>query len=80
MNVISASEFKAKCLSIVDEVSESGSRFVISKRGRLVAELIRYVNIDHGFAQEALRGTARIVANIDTPVTPPDEWHSVSDK
>ncbi len=36
---IKASEFKAKCLKLMDEVAESGEEIVITKRGRPVAKL-----------------------------------------
>lgn len=36
---ISATEFKAKCLSLIDKV-QSGGEVVITKRGRVVARLI----------------------------------------
>jgi prevent-host-death family protein len=34
-----ASEFKAKCLRLLDEVAESGHSLVITKRGRPVARV-----------------------------------------
>ena len=34
-----ASEFKAKCLALMDEVAESGEEIVITKRGKPVAKL-----------------------------------------
>ena len=39
---IKASEFKAKCLKLMDEVAESGEEIVIIKNGRPVARLVRY--------------------------------------
>lgn len=39
MKQIKASEFKAKCLRLLDEVAESGEVLVITKHGRPVAEL-----------------------------------------
>ena len=36
---IKASEFKAKCLALMDEVARTGERFVITKNGQPVAEL-----------------------------------------
>ena len=39
---IKASEFKAKCLKLMDEVAESGEEIVITKNGRPVARLVRY--------------------------------------
>jgi prevent-host-death family protein len=37
---IKASEFKAKCLALLDEVVRTGDRLVITKKGRAVAELV----------------------------------------
>ena len=34
-----ASEFKAKCLALMDEIAESGEEIVITKRGKPVAKL-----------------------------------------
>ena len=39
---IKASEFKAKCLELMDEVAESGEEIVITKRGRPVSRLVPY--------------------------------------
>ncbi len=39
MKTIKASEFKAKCLKLMDEVAETGEPLVITKNGRPVAEL-----------------------------------------
>ena len=37
--VISATEFKAKCLEILDRVRDTGERILISKRGKVIAEV-----------------------------------------
>lgn len=34
-----ASEFKAKCLSVMDEVASTGESILITKRGKAVAKL-----------------------------------------
>lgn len=39
LRTIKASEFKAKCLQLMDEVAESGEPLVITKNGRPVAQL-----------------------------------------
>ena len=36
---IKASEFKAKCLKLMDEVAESGEEIIITKNGKPVAKL-----------------------------------------
>jgi prevent-host-death family protein len=39
-----ASEFKAKCLKLMDEIAESGESVVITKNGRPVSRLVPYVD------------------------------------
>ena len=39
---IKASEFKAKCLKLLDEVAETGEEIVITKNGKPVAKLTPY--------------------------------------
>ena len=39
---IKASEFKAKCLKLMDEVAETGEEIVITKNGKPVAKLTAY--------------------------------------
>lgn len=36
---IKASEFKAKCLSLLDEVQDTGESIIVTKRGKPVARL-----------------------------------------
>lgn len=40
MKTITATEFKAKCLQLLDEVQRSGQDLVISKRGKPVARVV----------------------------------------
>ncbi|MGH8476132.1 MAG: type II toxin-antitoxin system Phd/YefM family antitoxin [Methylococcales bacterium] len=39
MKTIKASEFKAKCLNLMNEVQESGNSIIITKNGHPVAQL-----------------------------------------
>ena len=39
---VKASEFKANCLKLMDEVAESGEEIVITKNGRPVSRLLPY--------------------------------------
>ena len=39
---IAAGEFKAKCLSLMDQVSQKQTTLVITKRGKPVAKLVPY--------------------------------------
>ena len=40
MKTIKASEFKAKCLKLMDEVAATGEPLLITKHGKPVAELV----------------------------------------
>ena len=40
--IIKASEFKAKCLKLMDEVAENGEEIVITKNGKPVAKLTAF--------------------------------------
>ena len=42
MQTIKASEFKAKCLALMGEVSRTGKAVVVTKNGRPIAELRPY--------------------------------------
>ena len=62
---ITATEFKAKCLSLIDEVQEKGSELIISKHGRPVARL---VPAGTGKPWLALRGKGRFTGDPFAPV------------
>ncbi len=42
MQTIKASEFKAKCLHLMNEVNESGKEIIITKNGKPVSRLLPY--------------------------------------
>ena len=53
---VSVTEFKAKCLAIIDKVHATGETVVITKRGKVVARLVAETSIDEK-PWLALRGT-----------------------
>lgn len=67
MNTIKASEFKAKCLQLMDEVAQTGRPVVITKNGRPVAQLGPVVSRPATLAG-AHRGKIAIVGDILAPV------------
>ena len=42
VRTIKASEFKAKCLKLMDEVAASGEEIIVTKNGRPVSRLVPY--------------------------------------
>ena len=77
MTKINASDFKARCLAILDSVHETGERVVILKRGRPVAELSRVTGDGERYPQTELEGTVDIVGDIVGPVLQEEDWDSL---
>ena len=74
---ITASEFKAKCLKLMDEVAESGNEIVITKNGRPVSRMIPYRNMPKvPFGRH--RDKIRIIGDIVSPM--PAEWFEAPDE
>jgi len=65
--VIGATEFKAKCLAILDEVSKTGEPVTILKRGRPVASLVPPIALEEEYPQYALMGSVESASDIMGP-------------
>lgn len=76
MSTINASEFKAKCLSLLDEVARTGRTLTILKRGKPVAQLVPVVPREKGYPQMTLKGTVRISGDVIAPILPPEDWEA----
>jgi len=70
MRTIKASEFKAKCLKIMDEVAETGETVVITKYGVPVAQLVTAVRKPETVVG-ALKGSVIILGDIISPLEMP---------
>lgn len=77
MTTINASDFKARCLAILDRVHKTGERVVILKRGRPVAELSRVISNESQYPQAELKGTVVITGDVTEPVFPEEHWESL---
>jgi len=71
MQQINASDFKARCLSILDEVNRTGQPVTILKRGKPVAQLVPPAQ---QYPQHTLFGSMRILGDIVEPVLAPEDW------
>ena len=60
---ISASEFKAKCLRLLDDIQESGAEMVITKHGKPVARVVP-VGGKRPSLRGAWKGSARVRGDI----------------
>jgi prevent-host-death family protein len=73
---IKASEFKARCLKLMDEVAETGEEIVITKHGRPVSKLAPYrEKPELLFGRN--RDNIRILGDIVSPM--PADWYDDDD-
>ena len=69
---IAAAEFKAKCLALLDRVSQDGQPITITKRGRVVARLVPAEDQDER-PWLRIRGRARWMGDPFAPAVDEDE-------
>lgn len=62
--LVSATEFKAKCLALLDEVQEHGGTITVTKRGRPVATVSPAKRKPFKSTKGILAGKVKIVADI----------------
>jgi prevent-host-death family protein len=74
---IPATEFKAKCLALMDRVAEKRETYVITKRGKPVARLVPVEPPSRDPIFGWLRGKAEVVGDIMSPVVPAEAWETL---
>lgn len=72
---ISAAQFKAECLKLMDEVARTGRPVVITKHGKPVAQLAP-VAVKPGTYFGHLRNSVRIAGDVIAPTS--DAWSALS--
>jgi prevent-host-death family protein len=71
---IKASEFKAKCLALLDEVERTGDRIVVTKKGKPVADVVPHKSSQRNLIG-ALKGRGEILGDIVSPIDV--EWEAL---
>ena len=66
-----ASEFKARCLKLMDDLADGGGEIVITKNGKPVSRLVPYREPPGAFFG-ADKGRIKILGDIVTPM--PAQW------
>ena len=66
-NTLSAAEFKATCLEVLDRVARTGRGVVVTKRGKPVARVVPLVNRPDQIVG-AMKGTVDVRGDIISPV------------
>ena len=74
MKTIKASEFKARCLQLMNEVSETGEPLIITKNGKPVSQLLPYRQRPSTLFG-ALKGSVEILGDIVSPLD--EDWEAL---
>ncbi len=71
---ISATEFKARCLALLDEVAETGETLTVTKHRRPVARILPVEPV------KSLRGSIRFLVSDDELIAPLGEtWEAAGE-
>ena len=76
---VPATEFKAKCLDLMDRVADRGETFVITKRGKPVAMLVPVKRPPKESVFGWMKGKASIAGDIVRPALPPEAWETIKE-
>jgi prevent-host-death family protein len=71
---VSAAEFKARCLELMDRVRETGAEYVVTKHRKPVAKLVPFVEPDRPSFFGAGKGS---VLRYDRPFDPIDADYDI---
>ena len=74
MKSMKASEFKAKCLSVLDDVERTGEPVLVMKHGRIVAKLTSARVPVARDPWKRLEGMMTIDGDLTGPVLPAEAW------
>lgn len=70
---VTATAFKAHCLSLMDQVERTGRPLLITKRGRVVAQLAPAPDASGERPWLELRGSVRRMGDVLSPVVSPED-------
>jgi prevent-host-death family protein len=73
MKTMAAGSFKAKCLTVMDEVQAKHETVVITKRGKPVAKLVP-VNSERDEIYSFLEGKGAVAGDVVSPAISAEEW------
>ena len=79
MKEIAISEFKAKCLALIDQVQKTKKPILITRFGKPVAEVIPPSPAPVGDWIGSMRDSMKIVGDIVSPASDESEWEVLRD-
>ena len=79
MNTVAISEFKAKCLSLLEQVQKTKTPLRITRHGKPVADVVPAAPEPMPDWFGSMKGTLQIFGDIISPATEESEWDVLRD-
>lgn len=76
---VAISEFKAKCLALVDQVNRTKTPLRVTRRGKPLADVVPIQPEKHASWIGSMEGTVEILGDIVGPVVDPEDWEVLRD-
>jgi len=77
---VSISQFKAKCLALLEQVRKTKQPIRITRHGKPVAEVVPATPVqDRSAWLESMKGSVEILGDIISPASDEDEWEALRD-
>lgn len=73
MRTVAVTEFKARCLALLEDVARTGEPLIVTKRGKALARVVPSV-AGGKYAQDGLEGTVELVGDVLEPVVASSAW------
>ena len=74
--IVAATQFKAQCLRVMDQMNRDHEPVTITKRGRPLAKLVPAEKPSDDFIGR-LEGIITIVGDIESPIVPLEDWDAL---
>jgi len=80
MKEMAISEFKAKCLAVLDEVQKTKKPILVTRFGKPVAEVIPpSADVSSGSWIGSMKDSMKILGDIVSPASDDNEWEVLGD-
>jgi prevent-host-death family protein len=80
MQEIAISEFKAKCLAVLEQVRATKKPVRVTRFGKPVADVVPPTAVEDRAAWiGSMKGSMKIIGDIVSPATDEDEWEVLRD-
>ena len=79
MKEIAISEFKAKCLALMDQVEKTKEPIRVTRRGRAIVEVVPPSPVPAADWMGSMKRRMEILGDIVGPAGDPDDWEVLTD-